>query len=229
MSLRSLIGVVVTAAIVLAGCGDDDDPAPATTPASTNEVSISEARATTRGFVEEGFREPANVIGGDEPIGPLVERIDRDAALFFAEALEQNLGSPTISREPGPCDGKQVKANGYPRYCSAEKQIVAPLAGARAVRRKHGAAALYVLLGWAHTKAAAAALGWERYPKDQLDNGRLCLFGAWFRYLNYQVVLENSDYPVVDRTIKSHPAFADTPGALEAVSRGSDGADLCVG
>jgi hypothetical protein len=228
VSSRGLVGVLLVVAI-LAGCGDDEtDQGTATTATTAAEVSLPEGRAAAAKAVQEGFSEPANVLGGDEEIGRLVERLDRDAALFFSEALDPKLGSPAISRDAGPCDGAQVGARGYPRYCSAEQQIVAPLKGAEAVRAKDGAASLYVLLGWAHARAAAAGLGWEQaYPQDQLTKGRLCLFGAWFRYLNYQAVLEDSDYAVVGRTVQTHPAFADARGVDPNVIQESGGVDLC--
>ena len=228
---RLAVASVVAAALLTAGCGDgEDEPArTATTAPAAVEVTLGEARRAAVASASARRTQARNVLGGDEEIGRLLDRLDRDAALFYAETLDPSLGSPRVRREAGPCDGQTLTASDYPRWCSAEKTIFAPLEGAEKVRSELGAAPLYVIVGWAHAKAAAAGLGWEdKYDEQQLTQGRLCLFGAWFKYVKYQVVIETSDFGPAIETASSHPAFADAPGAEQAVLRDSEGVELCV-
>lgn len=78
-----LIAVVTTAALTLAGCGNDED----TDPDATPDTATSSATPTTDESVEEPGEEPA-----PEPAGPVVEiTIDGDSVLPIAEQVEMSV------------------------------------------------------------------------------------------------------------------------------------------
>ena len=239
MNTRAYGAVLAAAAIALGAvaCGDEDEP-DNDRPSGEPQVTLDEGKAAAVAAIRERPAAKPNLLGGDAEIGRLLARLDASTIAFYHDVLAgggSEVAPPHVEREPGPCDGAQVAAGGYPRWCSAEKKVFEPTAGSDAVRQKDGALALYLMVGWAHAQAAGAGLGWEdavkkgTYTEQQVKAAEFCLFGAFFRYLNYQGIIEESDFAAIDPVVNNHPAFANKPaGYWDEFNKGSMVPEKCV-
>lgn len=228
-------------ALVSAGCGDDSKPSgTAATRTAAPAVTPAAARAAANDRADDHPAARPNVLGEGQDIGRTLDRLNQDLYAFFSDTLAPTgakLSQPRVAAagSGGTCEGKPVTGDESPRWCEAERTVLAPPQGADALRTRDGSVALYELLAWAHAQSVGSQLGWHagvtsgKYTSEQVGEAEFCLMVAWTRYKFSEGVLEASDEAKLD-PVWAGPQFASVPAAARerGIKKSTSGTEACV-
>jgi predicted metalloprotease len=237
MSLRTIAaGVLATASLFAAGCGDDDS-------GSSSSGSTATTAAKAKALTDVAPRAAkANVVGGDAPIGEFARNAAGDAVNYWTAVFEKSgvtYAQPSVNVLETVGDngcGEDFDPDAKPFFLCAEEgagtKISLGGSGLDGLRTSNGDAAVVFLAGLAVALDANDQLSGNPIVNgqgfsDEFVAEATCFVGAWIRNLDDRKILEaGDDAEILDAAGKAIDA---TVGPDQIKEGFTNGVSACQG
>ena len=245
---RIAVCLAATAALGVAGCGDDDESKGASGSSTTATTATTEAKASAEGGtikdVEPRTAKP-NVAGGNAPIEEFSTNAANDAGNYWEQVFENSqlpYARPTVDVATSTVEtgcGQQFDPAKLPFYLCADAAgpstvtLGAPLL--EQARSEVGDAGVAFLAGYgmaldANDQLSGKPIGNGETVDEAFQQVAACFTGAWIRNLNDRELLEaGDDEEVLALAAQFVPGGGDDPafGRKVVASGFNNGGETC--